>query len=734
MSKTLIQKLQASLLLPLVCFIITCTIAFMYIYEPLFLKYLDRKLYDVFLGKVHSKQTTGVPCIVDIDEASLNEFGQWPWPRYRVAQLLVKIQNAGAKAIAPDILFAEADRTSLGVLKQSLKRDLKVDVQFTGLPDALLDNDRILANIIAKGPFVLGSYFYFYKSAQQSAAPFLHPLKLAIVKTPGAADSQDFLINAQSVLPTIQVLSEKARISGFINTAADEDGILRSTPLLLTWRGMIYPSLALAALWVAFDEPAGALKISKGGVESLRLGKLSIPLDQNGRLLLHFRGPRFTFPYISASDVLNDKLEPLSLAGKIVFVGTSATGLHDLRPTPLDPMFPGVEAHATIVDNILAGDYFIKPDWVPGLEIILIIFTAFITGVLITRLKAVWVLPVALFTSTLIWYGSVWTLGRWRIFISPLFPILSLVINFSLLTLIKFWISEKKKRFFKDAFSMYVSKSVVEQIANSPESLSLNGEEKNISIMFSDVRGFSTLSEKLTPTQVSDLLQDFLTPMTGIITRHDGTVDKFIGDAIMAFWNAPVDVPAHESQALRSGLAMHAALKELNLEFKEKYGFEVDIGVGIHSGMVRVGNMGSKDLFDYTILGDNVNLTSRLEGLTRFYGVPMVVSDTMISHCPADYLVQELDMVTVKGKKKPVTIYSLTSANNDTFQKQLGLYIRALKLYRTRQFGKALALFMELRHGNMENTLYALYCDRCDSFIQVPPPDDWNGVFIHTSK
>jgi len=317
MFKNLIQKLRLSLL-PLVCLIITCTIALMYIYEPLFLKYLNRKLFDVFLEKVHSTQTTGVPFIVDVDEASLNEFGQWPWPRYRVAQLLVKIQNAGAKVVALDMLFAEADRTSLGVLKQNLKNDLKVNVQFTDLPDALLDNDRILANIIAKGPFVLGNYFYFHKSAQQSANPFLHSLNLAIIKTTDVADSTGSLIEAQSVLPTIRVLAEKAISSGFINTMSDKDGILRSTPLLLTRQGQIYPSLALAALWIAFDQPAGALKMSSAGVESLRLGKLSIPLDQNGRLLLHFRGPRRTFPYISATDVLKDKLKPLSLAGKIV--------------------------------------------------------------------------------------------------------------------------------------------------------------------------------------------------------------------------------------------------------------------------------------------------------------------------------------------------------------------------------------------------------------------------------
>ncbi len=474
--------------------------------------------------------------------------------------------------------------------------------------------------------------------------------------------------------------------------------------------------------------------MSSGGVESLRLGKLSIPLDQNGRLLLHFRGPRHTFPYISASDVLNDKLSPQSLAGKIVFVGTSATGLYDLRPTPLDSLFPGVEAHATIIDNILAGDYFFKPDWAPGLEIVLIICTAFITGLLIMRLKAIWVLPVALVTSTLIWHGCLWSLAHWRMYVSPLFPILSLLINFSLLTLIKFWISEKKRRFFKDAFSLYVSKSVAEKIANSPESLSLDGEEKNISILFSDIRGFSNLSENLSPTQVTNLLQDFLTPMTDVITGNNGTIDKFIGDAIMAFWNAPVDVPNHQCQALRSGLAMHEMLKELNQEFRDKYGLQVEIGVGVHAGMVRVGNMGSKDLFDYTILGDNVNLTSRLEGLTRFYDVPMVVSNEMIGHCPEDYLIWELDMVTVKGKATPVRIYSLTAQKSDALQKQLDMYHQALALYRARQFEKALALFSEIRNGSEMRGLYALYSDRCRRFIQAPPPDDWNGVFIHTSK
>lgn len=733
MLKKLKKKIRTPLL-PLVCMIITGAIALMYIYEPLFLKYLNRKLFDVFLEKVHATRTTGVATIVDINEASLNEFGQWPWPRYRVAQLLVKIQNAGAKAIALDLLFAEADRTSLGVLKKNLKRDLRVDVQFTGLPDALLDNDHILAGIIEKGPFVLGHYFYFHTSTQKSANPFLHPLKIAILKPPDALEPWECLIQARSVLPTIKILSQKAISSGFINTMADKDGILRSTPLLLNWQNKLYPSLALAALWVAVDQPAGALKMSSGGIESLRLGKLSIPLDQNGRLLLHFRGPRHTFPYISASDVLNDKLTPQSLAGKIVFVGTSATGLYDLRPTPLDPLFPGVEAHATIIDNILAGDYFFKPDWAPGLEIVLIICTAFITGLLIMRLKAIWVLPVALVTSILIWHGCLWGLSRWRMYVSPLFPILSLLINFSLLTLIKFWISEKKRRFFKDAFSMYVSKSVADQIANSPESLSLDGEEKNISILFSDIRGFSNLSENLSPSQVTNLLQDFLTPMTEVITSNNGTVDKFIGDAIMAFWNAPVDVPNHQFQALRSGLAMHAVLNELNQGFRDQYGFEIKIGVGVHAGRVRVGNMGSKDLFDYTILGDNVNLTSRLEGLTRYYDVPMVVSNEMIGHCPEDYLIWELDMVTVKGKAKPVRIYSLTAGTSDALQKQLDLYNQALELYRARQFEKALALFSEIINGSEMRGLYALYSDRCRQFMQTPPPDDWNGVFIHTTK
>jgi len=781
MVKKLIHKLRKGLL-PLVCLLITCTITFMYNYEPLFFKYLNHKLFDVFLEKVHSTQTTGVPFIVDIDEASLKEFGQWPWPRYRMARLLEKIQNAGAKAISLDILFAEADRASLGVLKQDLKRDLKVDVQFTGLPDALLDNDRILANVLAKGPFVLGHYFYFHKSAQQLADPFLHPLNLPIINAPDTADSQDYLLAAQSVLPTIQVLSERAISSGFINAMADQDGILRSTPLLLTWRGQLYPSLALAALWIAFDQPAGALKMSSGGIESLRLGKLSIPVDQNGRLLLHFRGPGHTFPYISASDVLKDKLAPQSLAGKIVFVGTSATGLHDLRPTPLDPSFPGVEVHATIIDNILAGDYFFKPDWVPGLEIILIIFTAFITGLLIMRLKALWVLPVVLVISTLIWYGSVFALGRWRMFISPLFPILSLIMNFSLLTLFKFRISEKKKRFLKATFKSYLPPEVIDELYKNNVMPRLGGESRNITAFFSDISSFSSFSEKLTAEQLVEVLNEYLSAMTNILADHKGTLDKYEGDGIAAFFNAPLEFDDHALKACKTAVAMQKKQLELRAKWQgEKTSpqepdrnikklppeewtpgnkwpdaiGQMTIRIGINTGEIVVGNMGSEFRMEYTMNGDAVNLASRLEQTGKQYGVGILASEYTLDSENSDengkvrtagdmMAIRFIDNIIVVGRSEPVKVYEVRAEKDNLTEDEktlFKLFDEAMACYQEMKWDQAIAGFtqsLKFEHSPDGKTdPSSVYIERCRLYKDNPPvaPGEiWDGVHTLTKK
>ncbi|MBU0676422.1 MAG: adenylate/guanylate cyclase domain-containing protein [Proteobacteria bacterium] len=707
-----------------------------YVHQPEFCRFLDNKLYDIILTRVHGTETSGVPVIVDLDETSLKKFGQWPWPRYRIALLLAKLTQAGAASVGVDILLAEPDRSSPLRIQEELKRDLQVDVGFTGLPSALMDNDILLADNLKNGPYVLGYFFQFGQTdLPASDQPRLTPFNLAVVKTPGAGPPEDWLLKATDVIAPLPALLSSAPGSGFFNTDPDKDGIIRSSPLLISWQNHYYPSLALATFKAALGKAPVILKTSPGGIESIRVGTTVIPVDKSARMLIHFRGKQGSFPYISAADVLEDQLPEGSLAGKIVLIGTTAAGLKDLRATPLDHQFPGVEAHATIIDNIIRGDFFSRPDWAPGLELCLVILCGLITSLLITVTDARWTLPVTGIAGIAIWWGGFWFMNESRIFISPLFPLMTLGGNFSLLTLLKFWRTEKEKLFFREAFSRYVSKSVVDQIAESPEKLSLAGEEKELSIMFSDVRGFTSLSERLTPTQVIHLLQEYFTPMTRVIMENNGTLDKFIGDAIMAFWNAPIDVKDHKKQAVKSGIMMLEELGKLNKIFVQKYGFEINIGIGLHAGQVRVGNMGTTELFDYTIIGDNVNLASRLEGLSKYYGVRIVISETLQNHIPDTFALQELDLVRVKGREKPLTIYGLFAITEDQHKMaELEIYGNAIEKYRHQHFQEALDLFTQLREKHLDRRLYSLYQERCQVFLTSPPPVDWDGVFTHTTK
>lgn len=716
---------------------ITLLTAGIYVFEPAYLNILDYKLYDAVFQKIYSKARSDAVAIVDIDEYSLEKFGQWPWPRYRVALLLQKINMAGALAVGADILFAEPDGTSPVVLQRSFKKDLHIDVEFSGIPEGLMDNDRLMATLLQQGPYVLGYSFIFEKEETQKES-FLPPdLKAVEIRTPGAKPAYHYLFTPPNLIPPLPIFLERGTRAGYMNTVTDPDGVLRRTPLIISRNGKLYPQLALATLLTAFQGkiPDPVIKITKGGIESMKIGNTVIPLQSNGAMLLNYRGPSRTFPYISAGKILEDKISAQELQGKIIFLGTSAAGLKDIRNSPLDQVFPGSEVHATIVDNILTNDMIRRPDWVPGLELVSILLWGGVTSLFIGWAGAALTLPVTVFLGASAWYGSVWTFDHLNMWVSPFFSMLVLILNFSILNMQKFWISEKKKQFFRSAFSKYVSKAVVDQLAENPEKLCLEGEEKEISILFSDIRGFTTLSEHLTPSQVTLLLHDYFTPVTRIIINHQGTHDKFIGDAVMCFWNAPLDVAHHQNLAIISALEIIGLLPDLNKGFEKKYGVRLEIGIGLHSGLCRVGNMGAEDIFDYTIIGDNVNLASRLESLSKFYGVRLIVSETILKNCSEDILIQELDRVRVKGKNEPVRIFTVYSPleGNDR-QKEIRDYTTGLNCYKKRSFSEGARYFSELYARYPHQKLYSMYQERCAFFINNPPDENWDGVFIHTSK
>ncbi|MCF8092394.1 MAG: adenylate/guanylate cyclase domain-containing protein [Desulfotignum sp.] len=719
---------------------ITLVFCLLYVFKPVFFEFMEYKLYDVFVQQTVKPPETVSVAVIDIDEYSLARFGQWPWPRYRVALLLKKLQMAGVLAVGMDILFAEHDRTSPLVLKKNLQQDLNVTMGFTGLPEQLMDNDQVLANILSDGAYCLGYSFSFEETRDKAFGTDLIPyFKTSVVREPGAPSPVSLLPPGRNMVPPLPVLMHKAGHAGFMNTLTDRDGVLRKVPLMMGFEGKIYPHLSLATLMTALQKniPDPVLKITSGGIDSIRIGHTVVPLMANGAMLINYKGPGRTFPYVSAAHVLEDKADTALLENKVVFLGASATGLMDIRVSPLDEVYPGVEVNATIVNNILNQDFIRRSDWIPGLELVGILAWGLITTFAIGWSNARFALPVTLVLGILAWYGGILCLDSYQIWISPFFPLMVLAVNFAVLNLVKFWLSDRKKRFYRAAFSKYVSKAVVDQISEYPDKMTLDGEEKEISIMFTDIREFTTLSEKLTPTQVTQLLHDYFTPVTQSIIRNKGTLDKFIGDAVMCFWNAPLDVQGHQLFAVKTGFEMLDALNRLNQQFKDKYGIQIDIGIGIHSGRCRVGNMGSADLFDYTIIGDNVNLTSRLESLTKFYGTKMIVSHTLIPHLPDSMPVQELDRVRVKGKTEPVVIYTVyqpSEKQRQSLQNELSIHEKALSYYQNRLFDKAFDQFSQLGDLCPDRKIYAIYQERCKIFMANPPARDWDGVFVHKTK
>ncbi|MFW2365521.1 MAG: CHASE2 domain-containing protein [Desulforhopalus sp.] len=717
--------------LPTIGVAITILIGIFYIYQPNFVSFLDHKIYDIILRRNYISTTSDMVEIIDIDEQSLKEFGQWPWPRYRVALLLQKLNQAGALAVGMDILFAEADSSSPVILQQSLKRDLNVDMGFKDLPAALEDNDRLLADILKQGPFVLGFYFSFGGRQPDDGRHELKPVPVSVVYQ-NASDKDISLLKSEGVISPLSQLSMAAPATGFINTVKDPDGILRSTPILIENEGSYFANLGLSTLWTGLQKPPLILKVNQGGVESLKFGQVVIPLDRNGRFTLQFRGKQRTFKYHSAADVLNDRVKESDLRGKLLLVGTSAAGLEDLRTTPLDVYFPGVEAQATLMDNVLTGDFIKAPDWVPGVEFIVTIIAGLVVVTMISVGSNMFVLITTLLLAILCWSASEWIFSTYRFFVSPLFPLASLAISFGFLTFTRMYHTEQDKAQIRQAFSRYVAPSLVNEIANHPERLNLEGEEKKVTILLSDIREFTSLSEHLSPTEVTTLLNQYLTPITRIIRQHQGTLDKFIGDAVMAFWNAPLDVAGHKRHALLASLQMLEELENLNIRFKHDFGVQIGVGIGLNSGLVRVGNMGSDELFDYTILGDNVNLTSRLEGLTRYYGVDLIVSETMKDIAVEGYEVQEVDLVRVKGREGPVHLFTFRRAAS-LVPGELRLWQKAFDLYSSGLFRESSVCLAELRELLPDFALYKLFLDRCKRHAS-DPPTNWDPIFSHLSK
>jgi adenylate cyclase len=690
----------------------------MYIKESPFFENLNSKIIDsffIFRGELKPNKKI---IIVDIDEKSLKSLGQWPWSRDKVAKILQNLTDAGVGIIGLDIVFAEADSSSpRRVLDKLGKTDIKAP-----------DFDKILAKTLQSTPTISGYMFDFQVDTKRGNTP-----NISTIIVQKNYKNVDFLPKAKGVIANIPLLQKSSYSSGFFNTIPDDDGVVRSIPMLARYKDTIYPSLTLEMLRLMYGANKIILDYGQTGINKIEIGKLSIPTDRFGRLIINYNGKQKLYKYISALDIYKNNFKKEDIKNNIILIGTSAGGLLDLRATPYGSVYPGVEIHATAIDNVLTGHFISHPNWIEAVDLMVIFVMLLIIVFLFVFLGAIKTAMLSILSMASFVYVSYYYFIHEGIILNIIYPFSSVIILYMILTSLHYLLETKQKELIKNKFAKKVSTAVAESLIKQGGKDLLEAKEREVSVFFSDIRGFTTISEKLSnPKKLIDFLNLYMTPMTQIITKNQGTVDKFIGDAIMAYWNAPLEVKNHADLALESAIEQIRELKKLNEKLKDKNLPFINIGIGINSGNVVVGEMGSSGRSDYTIIGDNVNLGSRLEGLNKTYGSNIIISEFTKNLLTKSYDIRELDKVKVKGKDEPVLIYEV-QVDKSQDSVSLKKYNEAISFYKDANFSKALELFNELLSESSSEILYELYIKRCNYYIKNPLKD-FDGVFVFTTK
>jgi adenylate cyclase len=710
-----------------------------------FVKRLENFTYDVRLNLMMPGTQDKRIVIVDIDEKSLQEQGRWPWGRNKLAQLVDKLfDQYKIKVLGFDVVFAEKDESSgLKSLEEIEANYLKSDSSFHGLVEQLrpkLDYDQVFANSLKNRNVVLGYYFRRDDKSSDSVGELPPP---SFVEGSFKGKSINFM-QASGFGANLAVLQQNASAAGHFNPDPDNDGISRKVPMLVSYEGGLYESLSVAIARIAMGAPGLEAGFAEGigvdnkysGLEWLKLSDKIIPVDDQVSALIPYRGQQGSYPYVSASDVLNGKVLAEVLQNRIVLLGTTAPGLMDLRATPVQNIYAGVEVHANMIAGILDQNIKERPGYTLGAEFVMLLLAGLLLALLLPMLNPLWAtaLTGGVFTFAIMFNLLVWQFGN---LVLPLASVLLMIAVIYVLNMsYGFFVESRGKRQLAGLFGQYVPPELVDEMSKDPTAFSLEGESREMTVLFSDVRGFTTISEGLDPKQLTQLMNEFLTPMTHVIHHSRGTIDKYMGDAIMAFWGAPLTDPHHAKHALQAAMDMMESLVTVQAQFKAKGWPEINIGVGLNSGMMTVGNMGSEFRMAYTVMGDAVNLGSRLESLTKNYGVQIIVSESTKDKAP-EYAYRELDIVRVKGKDKPVAIFEPiceVGKEDKVTKDELKFYREALKLYRTQSWDLAELQFINLQKLNPQRYLYQMYIERIAYFRQTPPGADWDGVFTFQTK
>ena len=659
---------------------------------------------------------SGNVVIVDIDEESLKEYGQWPWQRDIFAELLYSLNDAKVGIIGLDIVFAEYDRSSPHRFQDKF-------------PEAknLPNYDEMLAIALTQTPTV-GGYIFTFEPTDEENAPMIP----AIFVQKGMSKNSTVL-EPEGVVLNIPILQDNFYSSGFFNNTPDEGGMIRSVPIVMNYDGMIFSSLALEMIRIY----SGANKVEvigdEAGVSNVVFGDFNIPTDKVGRLVVNFRGPGKHFKYINAVDIMKGNFDPKDIEGKFVLIGTSAVGLFDLRSIPYDSAIAGVEVHANAIDNILKGDFLHQPADIVVYDLMVIWFISLFFSLLFSYINSWFIVPAAIGIMYGMYELSFYMLFSEGIVFNLLFPFIAYVLTLILSVGIDYITASKQKEAAKRMLGKKVSPAVMEFLLEHSSEDLVASKEVEASIFFSDIRGFTSISEKIgSPDKLIHMLNTYMTPMVDNIVNHKGTIDKFIGDAVMAYWNAPVPLENHADSAVKSAIEQINMLVEVNEIITPLYDVTIEIGIGIHTGVVTAGDMGSEGRSDYTIIGDNVNLASRLEGLTKQYGAQVLISKATKDLLKNEYIIRPMDLVEVKGKHEAVEIYEVICANKDIGESELNLYEDATAYFRDGDVLDALRIYEELQKMN-PCKLYAFYVERCKRFLENPDLD-FTAVLTMTTK
>lgn len=697
---------------------------------------LNAMVFDGYQA-VKPRQPAGSPVtVIDIDDASIGELGQWPWPRTVLARIITTMTDMGAASIGLDMLLAEPDRTSPVLALQDLRRQ---GFQVIEPPQgAVLDNDAYLADVLARSPVIAGLAL-----AETTRTPPPDP-KAGFGF--GGISPLEYLPGYEGSVRNLPVLDAAAPGVGLINFPPARDGVVRQIPLIARYGEKLYPALSMESLRIAQGASSFVIRSTGAhgehdtglpGMVAVKNGHYEVPTSPDATMWVYFSGQKVA-NVVPAAELARDALDPALadvISGHIVLIGTSAIGLRDLVSTPLASGVPGVLVHAEIIDQILGGTFLSRPDWAVGAEVALAIV---LTVLVLAFLPALPALANALVAAAAIAIAVVtgWLAFAWyNMLLSPILPAQSSLLAYGIASGVRLLVSESERRYIRSAFSHYLAPSMVEKLMDNPQSLVLGGENKELTLLFADIRGFTSLSEGLGAHELTEFLNNYLTPMTDVLMERGATIDKYMGDGIMAFWNAPLDVPDHRRKACGSVLAMQAAL----VEFNRKHGTAISVGVGLNTGICCVGNLGSRQRFDYSAIGDPVNVASRVEGMTKQYGLSNLISGSTAEGMD-DLALLEVDRVKLVGRAEPTPVFTLLGdrdvKESEAFRTLKARHDRFLAHYRALDFDAAETALDDLDASAPAALakLYVIMRGRLSYLKTDPPPAGWDGTFTAREK